>query len=59
MVLIAAYGAYELGKREPKFPSPCGDYGSYLAGGKWTTGHSLNKFPSPCGDYGSYLRQKS
>ena len=36
------------------FPSPCGDYGSYLI----QILHSMNSlikwFPSPCGDYGSY-----
>ena len=40
----------------PGFPSPCGDYGSYLhriAVYKTVNG---TKFPSPCGDYGSYLQ---
>ena len=38
-----------------KFPSPCGDYGSYqlLENISWNIGPGM--FPSPCGDYGSYL----
>ena len=37
-----------------KFPSPCGDYGSYR--GLFLELILFNKwlFPSPCGDYGSY-----
>ena len=36
-----------------KFPSPCGDYGSYQheARAYW---QGPIWFPSPCGDYGSY-----
>ena len=38
-----------------KFPSPCGDYGSYQKMGyKAVAVH--DEFPSPCGDYGSYRR---
>ena len=38
------------------FPSPCGDYGSYLMR-QAKGGVKMNKiFPSPCGDYGSYQR---
>ena len=36
-----------------KFPSPCGDYGSYQELLKQFKEHK-KKFPSPCGDYGSY-----
>ena len=35
------------------FPSPCGDYGSYLAPSRLTR-PLFGAFPSPCGDYGSY-----
>ena len=35
------------------FPSPCGDYGSYLCSAL-TALEYVHKFPSPCGDYGSY-----
>ena len=37
-----------------KFPSPCGDYGSYhiVNDGLYS---KMALFPSPCGDYGSYL----
>ena len=38
-----------------KFPSPCGDYGSYHIRLKKEYGEKLIGFPSPCGDYGSYL----
>ena len=38
------------------FPSPCGDYGSYLDRLKEITDDWFDKFPSPCGDYGSYQR---
>ena len=35
------------------FPSPCGDYGSYLCSrARFLSGTA--PFPSPCGDYGSY-----
>ena len=37
-----------------KFPSPCGDYGSYHIRLKKEYGEKLIGFPSPCGDYGSY-----
>ncbi len=36
------------------FPSPCGDYGSYLHG-VVSRSQRTYPFPSPCGDYGSYL----
>ena len=39
--------------REFTFPSPCGDYGSYLLQ-KGDYIEDLGEFPSPCGDYGSY-----
>ena len=39
-----------------KFPSPCGDYGSYRANhGAYG---ETRQFPSPCGDYGSYLMKQ-
>ena len=38
-----------------KFPSPCGDYGSYLPQWEVTPTNFTPLFPSPCGDYGSYL----
>ena len=38
------------------FPSPCGDYGSYLNEVNHDKVSEIKKsFPSPCGDYGSYL----
>ena len=37
-----------------KFPSPCGDYGSYRLKQNGISGWMNMKFPSPCGDYGSY-----
>ena len=38
-----------------RFPSPCGDYGSYQYSvhTEYVT-YDFEKFPSPCGDYGSY-----
>ena len=36
-----------------EFPSPCGDYGSYLCL-TIKVKSALSTFPSPCGDYGSY-----
>ena len=37
------------------FPSPYGDYGSYLKSPLRHWQKRRNKFPSPYGDYGSYL----
>ena len=37
-----------------EFPSPCGDYGSYLSSKLPTAKKFKHWFPSPCGDYGSY-----
>ena len=37
------------------FPSPCGDYGSYLFVFRQGSVFRRPLFPSPCGDYGSYL----
>ena len=37
-----------------QFPSPCGDYGSYLEDIAEDVTDIINRFPSPCGDYGSY-----
>ena len=39
------------------FPSPYGDYGSYLDGINKDGLKVEFKFPSPYGDYGSYLRK--
>ena len=36
------------------FPSPCGDYGSYLTTNYLQLKNIYAQFPSPCGDYGSY-----
>ena len=36
------------------FPSPCGDYGSYLCIDVKDNKVCFYDFPSPCGDYGSY-----
>ena len=44
-----------------KFPSPCGDYGSYHEI-EMIVNYMRDLFPSPCGDYGSYqliMRQRS
>ena len=38
-----------------KFPSPCGDYGSYPLNEKIEYDDRQPRFPSPCEDYGSYL----
>ena len=38
-----------------RFPSPCGDYGSYRVKRPRVSARGLLSFPSPCGDYGSYL----
>ena len=38
----------------PLFPSPCGDYGSYLRVLSRSSARPPKEFPSPCGDYGSY-----
>ena len=54
MVLIL-YEKIEYDDRQPRFPSPCGDYGSYLSSLYSATQVPSNMFPSPCGDYGSYL----
>ena len=40
--------------KDNKFPSPCGDYGSYLDIKSLPLVNEV-EFPSPCGDYGSYL----
>ena len=40
-------------KLQHKFPSPCGDYGSYLEEQLGVFIYDT-EFPSPCGDYGSY-----
>ncbi len=40
-----------------EFPSPCGDYGSYLLPTYVPSFLNGLSFPSPCGDYGSYLRR--
>ena len=37
-----------------KFPSPCGDYGSYQKEAIRYHIEHMDEFPSPCGDYGSY-----
>ena len=37
-----------------EFPSPCGDYGSYLENSDREALEDDFLFPSPCGDYGSY-----
>ena len=52
MVLIGlmATKSHYLGK----FPSPCGDYGSYLNEMAYIQAYIYKEFPSPCGDYGSY-----
>ena len=39
------------------FPSPCGDYGSYLLKKIKEMKERVSMFPSPCGDYGSYLKK--
>ena len=36
------------------YPSPCGDYGSYLYDALDAASRGKYEFPSPCGDYGSY-----
>ena len=54
---LSAHGPLEWEKMTDEFPSPCGDYGSYLL----TTTMvmvCLSVFPSPCGDYGSYHDMK-
>ena len=40
----------------PSFPSPCGDYGSYLIYFDGVAAIEEDRFPSPCGDYGSYQK---
>ena len=37
-----------------RFPSPCGDYGSYTFKGGNIMTSKKNTFPSPCGDYGAF-----
>ena len=41
-----------------EFPSPCGDYGSYLFHDFFYEYANDDWFPSPCGDYGSYQSRK-
>ena len=55
MVLILIDPTPEELEAHKKFPSPCGDYGSYLPTGKNGTPSLIISFPSPYGDYGSYL----
>ena len=40
-----------------RFPSPCGDYGSYRLGRRQSFLEG-SVFPSPCGDYGSYRKMR-
>ena len=53
MVLIQGSDSVEA-QMVIKFPSPCGDYGSYQR--RKSPKYTMWKkgFPSPCGDYGSY-----
>ncbi len=53
MVLIDVQSDNEEMKEAVQFPSPCGDYGSYLCH-LWQEYDGSAPFPSPCGDYGSY-----
>ena len=45
---------YLEGYTPTEFPSPCGDYGSYLTGCGNPSYRVPFPIPSPCGDYGSY-----
>ena len=55
MVLILNNRWYYTIEDKDAFPSPCGDYGSYLTDGQiWVESNFPAQFPSPCGDYGSY-----
>ena len=58
MVLILIDPTPEELEAHKKFPSPCGDYGSYLPTGKNGTPSLIISFPSPYGDYGSYLDEE-
>ena len=53
MVLISYMIAPDM-HNLPQFPSPYGDYGSYLAHGGSRVYELTTGFPSPYGDYGSY-----
>ena len=55
MVLITFIDMFHEDSTIGKFPSPCGDYGSYLKAFENEKPAIRKEFPSPCGDYGSYL----
>ena len=58
MVLIAQMVINYITDLAEQFPSPCGDYGSYLQKIHYVEeGETLWEFPSPCGDYGSYHQE--
>ena len=44
--------------KQHKFPSPCGDYGSYHVVNAVNSYDGYFEFPSPCGDYGSYQLER-
>ena len=54
MVLIFPLWFFKYQGKDMQFPSPCGDYGSYLEDVAEDVTDIINEFPSPCGDYGSY-----
>ena len=54
MVLIDNKDADTWNNTPQRFPSPCGDYGSYQKNKLGSMEKAISQFPSPCGDYGSY-----
>ena len=54
MVLIIYKVVVERSDSGNMFPSPYGDYGSYLQSDNEEMKEAVQRFPSPYGDYGSY-----